>query len=448
VSVTFERTESHLSWGRVVRAAHDVARPRFQDELGAVVAKTATRPGRALAVGLGRSYGDSSLNPGGAVIAMSSLDRIDSFNCTTGVVRADAGVSLDTLIRVGLPRGFFPPVVPGTRFITLGGAIANDVHGKNHHRAGTLGNHVRRLALRRTNGDVHELYPNHPSGLFEATLGGLGLTGIIEWAEIALNRVPSSAIDAETIAFDSLSDFFALARESEPSHEYTVAWIDCTGLGRSLGRGIFTRGNHASEPSADVRQARGRVPCCAIPFECPAFTLGPLTLKVLNNAYFAMNKARAGKRRVDYGSFFFPLDGIAHWNRLYGRPGMYQYQCLVPPGTAPDAVAELLSQIAKCGEGSILAVLKTFGDQPSLGLLSFARPGTTLALDFRNRGQSTLTLLARLDAVVREVGGRLYPAKDGRIPAAMFAASFPRLSEFIPHVDPGLSSAFWRRVKP
>jgi FAD/FMN-containing dehydrogenase len=445
VSVTFERTESYLSWGRVVRATHDVARPRFHDELGAVTATTATMPGKALAVGLGRSYGDSSLNPGGAVIAMSSLDRVESFDCATGVVRADAGVSLDTLICIGLPHGFFPPVVPGTRFITLGGAVANDVHGKNHHRAGTLGNHVRQLALRRTNGEVHVLYPGHPSGLFEATLGGLGLTGIIEWAEIALRRVPGAAIDAETIAFGSLSDFFALARESEPSHEYTVAWIDCTGLSRSLGRGIFTRGNYAS---GDVRQVRRRVPRCAIPFECPAFTLGPLTLKMFNNIYFAVNKARAGKRRVDCGSFFFPLDGIAHWNRLYGRSGMYQYQCLVPPGTAADAVAELLSLIAKSGEGSILAVLKTFGDQPSLGLLSFAGPGTTLALDFRNRGQSTLALLARLDAVVHEAGGRLYPAKDGRIPAAMFAAGYPRLSEFIPHVDPGLSSAFWRRVKP
>jgi FAD/FMN-containing dehydrogenase len=445
VSVALERTESLLSWGRVLRATHDVARPRFHDELADVIATTARLPGKALAVGLGRSYGDSSLNPGGAVIAMSSLDRIESFDCATGVVRADAGVSLDTLIRISLPHGFFPPVVPGTRFVTLGGAIANDVHGKNHHRAGTLGNHVRRLALRRTDGEVHLLNSDHPSGLFKATLGGLGLTGVIEWAEIALRRVPGAALDTETIAFDSLYDFFALARESELSHEYTVAWIDCTGLGRSLGRGIFTRGNFAR---GDARRARSHIQRWSIPFECPAFTLGPLTLKVFNNIYFALNKLRAGKRRLDCGRFHFPLDGIAHWNRLYGRPGMYQYQCLVPPSTAPDAVAELLSQIAKSGEGSILAVLKTFGDQPSLGLLSFAGPGTTLALDFRNRGEVTLALLARLDAVVREAGGRLYPAKDGRIPAAMFAAGYPRLPEFIPHVDPGLSSAFWRRVKP
>jgi L-gulonolactone oxidase len=444
VSADFQPTTALLSWGRVLRASHNVARPRFRDELGALVRAAGAAPGKGLAVGLGRSYGDSGLNPDGAIIAMQMLDRIEFFDRSKGVVRADAGLSLEELIRIVLPRGFFPAVVPGTRFVTLGGAVANDVHGKNHHRAGTFGNHVRRLSLRRTNGDVLELHPGHPSGLFEATIGGLGLTGVVEWVELALRRAPGAAIDAETLAFGSLREFFALSAESEGTHEYSVAWIDCTGSGSSLGRGIFSRGNHAHETG----MLRGAARRLAVPFEFPSFTLGRVTLRAFNSAYFAAKKASAGKRRVQADGFFFPLDGIDHWNRLYGRPGMYQYQCLVPPAAASDAVAELLKQIAASGDGSILAVLKTFGDKEPVGLMSFARFGTTLALDFRNRGAATLALLARLDAIVAEAGGRLYPAKDGRIPAAMFAAGYPNLAKFATYVDPGLSSAFWRRVNP
>lgn len=430
----FRTTTDLTSWGRVAHPRQAVAWPRWRDELPGLL-----DGGGALAVGLGRSYGDSGLNPDGKVLAMRGLDRIHSFDAATGVLRADAGTSLDEIIRLGLPHGWLPAVAPGTRFVTLGGAIANDVHGKNHHREGTFGRHVRRLCLLRTDGSARELTPKDRTGLFAATVGGLGLTGVIAWAEIQLSPVPGAWMDSEDIAFHRLSEFFDLADESEATHAYTVAWIDCTTRG---GRGIFSRAN----PSADPNRALPEGVKATLPVDFPSFALNPLTLKAFNAFRFALKSAQAAKRQVHYEAFQFPLDAIGGWNRLYGPKGFYQYQCVIPPAAARDATAELLAEIARSGQGSFLAVLKTFGDAPSPGMLSFPMKGATLALDFQNRGESTLKLLARLDRVVLAAGGRLYPAKDGRISAEMFAAGYPRLGEFMTHRDPGLTSAFWRRV--
>jgi L-gulonolactone oxidase len=440
--IELRATDGLTSWGRVLRAPHAVTRPHWRDELAPALAAAADHPGGALAVGLSRSYGDSGLNPGGAVIAMTGLDRIHAFDPATGVLRADAGLSLDALIAFCLPHGWFPPVVPGTRFVTLGGAVANDVHGKNHHRAGTFGRHVRQLGLLRTDRTAHEIGPEDESGLFAATVGGLGLTGVIAWAELQLAPVPGAWLESEDIAFHSLDEFFALSEESESTHAYTVAWVDCVAAGRTLGRGVFSRANPAADPDRTLH----RPPRLAAPVDAPAGLLNPLTLRLFNAAYFRLKAARAGRRRAHYDGFFFPLDAVGAWNRIYGRPGFFQYQCALPAGAAQDAVAELLSQITRSGQGSFLAVLKTFGALDSPGMLSFPMRGATLALDFPNRGEATLKLLERLDAVVREAYGRLYPAKDGRISAAMFAAGYPRLAEFARHVDPKLTSAFWRRV--
>lgn len=435
-------TEQLSSWGRVHRAPHAVVRPNWRDELPAAATAAAAHPGGALAVGLCRSYGDSGLNPNGAAIAMARLDRVQAFDPATGVLRAEAGLSLDALIRLALPHGWFPPVVPGTKFVTLGGAIANDVHGKNHHRAGTFGRHVRRLGLLRTDGSLHEVGPEDETGLFAATVGGLGLTGLIAWAEIQLAPVSGARLDSEDIAFGGLDDFFQLSAESEATHAYTVAWVDCVAGGRALGRGVFSRANPSTDPDRTLHGA----PRLSVPGPAPAGLLNPVTLKAFNAVYYAVKALRAARRKVHYDSFFFPLDAIGDWNRLYGRAGFHQYQCVAPQSVARDAAAALLAQIARSGQGSFLAVLKTFGAIPSPGLLSFPMKGVTLALDFPNRGAATLNLLARLDAVVREAGGRLYPAKDGRIDKAMFQAGYPRLPEFTRHVDPGLSSGFWRRV--
>jgi len=439
----FRPTDRLQSWGRVTRPVQNVARPHFPDELPGEIDEARAEAPNLLAVGKLRSYGDSNLNPDGAVIDMTGLDRIHSFDAETGILRADAGLSLDSLIRSVVPQGFFPAVVPGTRFVTLGGAVANDVHGKNHHRFGTFGNHVRRLSLRRSDGSRIEAGRGTSNGLFEATIGGLGLTGLIEWVEIELRRVPGTSIDAENIAFSSLDEFFALSESSVETHEYTVSWIDCTKVeGRSV-RGIFTRGNHSAYPGRLLHPAR---PSLGIPVEFPRFSLNPLTLKLFNSLYYRMGRAGAGRDLVHYAPFFFPLDAISNWNRLYGRSGMYQYQCVIPPTDAEAVTAELLRRIASSGAGSFLAVLKTFGDRVSPGMLSFPREGTTLALDFRNRGLPTIALLGELDDVVREAGGRLYPAKDGRMSAAMFQSGYPQLAEFSAHVDPHFSSAFWRRV--
>lgn len=443
MSPVFRTTSGLRSWGRVTRGLHAVTRPGWRDELAAAVGAAGAHAGGGLAIGLSRSYGDSGLNPGGAVIAMAGLGRIHSFDARAGLIRADAGLSLDGLIRAVVPRGWFPPVVPGTKYVTLGGAVANDIHGKNHHRAGTFGRHVTKLGLLRTDGSFHEIRPGDQ--LFAATVGGLGLTGVIAWVELQLAPMASARLEAETIAFGSLADFFRLATESEPTHAYTVAWIDCTQSGANLGRGIFSRANPSAVPDRTLHPV---APRRRFPVEAPSFALNPLTLKAFNLAYYAAGKLKAGRASVHYDPFFFPLDAVADWNRLYGAAGMYQYQCVIPPDAAPDAVRELLVQIARSGEGSFLAVLKTFGALASPGLLSFPMEGATLALDFRNRGDVTLALFDRLDSVVREARGRLYPAKDGRIGRAMFIDGYPGLAAFQASLDPGLSSGFWRRVQP
>lgn len=430
-----------LPWGRTPRTPMRVARPAFPDELVALVKQGAEPPHGLLAGGLRRSYGDSCLNDGGALIEMTGLDRFIRFDRSSGLLEAEAGVSLAEILKLAIPAGFFLPVTPGTKFVTLGGAIANDVHGKNHHRAGTFGRWIRNLSLLRSDGSEHVLADDDSTGLFAATVGGLGLTGVITRATLQLVPIASSNMAAETIPFGNLGEFFALSAQSDASHDYTVAWIDCLAKGDNLGRGIFTRARHASDGELLVKPPGGP----AVPFDAPGILLNRLSIAAFNEAYFRL-AGRARQDTVSYAPFFYPLDAIGGWNRLYGSRGFYQYQSVVPPGLAADATAEMLRTIAGAGQGSFLAVLKTFGDVASPGLLSFPRQGTTLALDFANRGGSTLALLDKLDAIVREAGGRLYPAKDGRLPPAMFRAGYPALDRFTPQMDPGMSSTFWRRM--
>ena len=380
--------------------------------------------------GQGRSYGDSCLNEGGVLLATGALDRFISFDERTGVLRCEAGVTLGAILELAVPRGFFLPVLPGTKHVSVGGAIANDIHGKNHHRSGTFGRHVRRLELMRSDGPRRELGPGDE--LFAATVGGLGLTGLINWAELQLRRVPGPCIRTEAVPFRSLDEFQQLTRDSDERWEYTVAWIDSVS---STPRGVFLRGEHVE---GAVRRSKRRL---RVPVDLPAFTLNRYTVTVFNRVY--RWATRPGTRVVHYDPFFFPLDSVEDWNRIYGRPGFFQFQCVVPEiGT----VESLLTRVARAGSGSFLSVLKTFGDVPSAGMLSFPRKGFTLALDFANRGPETFALLEQLETEVREAGGALYPAKDARMSRATFLASAPRLAEFEPHIDPAFSSSFWRRV--
>ncbi len=399
--------------------------------------------GTALPYGNGRSYGDSCLNPDGTLLHVRSLDRYMAFDLATGVLQCEAGVTLAEILDLAVPQGWFLPVTPGTRYVTIGGAIANDVHGKNHHRAGTFGHHVLRFELLRSDGSRTVLAPGDASGLFEATVGGLGLTGVITWAEIRLRRVPGPWMEAESIRFGHLDEFFALSAESAASHEYTVAWVDCLAQGRSLGRGHFLRADHAPGEAGAATPRSSRLSMPVVP---PISLVNGFSLKPFNWLYYHRQLTRTKRGSSHYVPYFYPLDGIAHWNRMYGPRGFLQHQCVLPPAAARDGIADMLKAIARSGTGSFLAVLKEFGDRSSLGMLSFPRPGTTLALDFPNAGEETFRLLDRLDAIVAEAGGAVYPAKDARMSGALFRDAFPQWRAFSQYIDPRFSSGLWRRV--
>lgn len=424
------------SWGRLSRDGHRVVGLHERARLADLV-RNSVLPG--LVYGNGRSYGDVCLNPGGTLWTARGLDRFIAFDAESGIIECEAGVLLKEIIDVALPRGWFPPVVPGTQFVTVGGAIANDVHGKAHHAAGSFGDHVLAFDLLRTDGALLRCSPQENRDWFEATVGGLGLTGIITRARLQLRRVDGPWLDAETIPFGSLERFFELSAQAARSFEYTVSWIDCvSGVG---GRGVFFQGNHAARRDhPPARRAR------RFPPTPPVSLVNGLSLRVFNHLYYGLQKAKRGRGEQHYLPFFFPLDNLLEWNRMYGPRGFYQYQSVVPPAVALDATRAMLREISAAGLGSFLAVLKTFGERPSLGMLSFPMPGTTLALHFPNGGDRTLQLFGRLNAIVREAGGRLYPAKDACMPRDLFERGYPRLAEFLRFRDPGLSSAMSRRL--
>ncbi len=420
------------SWGRLGAHAHTLHSLADRSRVPAMLA--ADRNG--LASGMGRSYGDVGLNPGGILWDMRPLDRFIAFDEQAGLLRCEAGTLLRDIQRLCVPRGWMLPVVPGTQLVTVGGAIANDVHGKNHHVHGSFGDQVSRLTLARTDGSLEELRPGDVR--FAATVGGLGLTGVIVEAELKLRRIRGPWLAVETLPYRDLAEFFDLADASEAGWEHTVSWVDC--LNRA-GRGIFMRANHADlqRPAPLARRER------RVPFVPPVSLVNPLSLRAFNTAYYALKQARTSGVQ-HYEPFFHPLDALHDWNRIYGPKGFYQYQCVLPRERGRAGVQALLEATARAGMGSFLAVLKTFADRPSAGMLSFAQPGVTLALDFPNHGDATLKLFERLDAIVADTGGRLYPAKDARMPRALFEAGYPRLPEFLPHRDPGISSAMSRRL--
>lgn len=390
--------------------------------------------------GLGRSYGDSCLNGGGWLLDVLGLDRFIAFDRDQGVVRCESGVTLADLLSLVVPAGWFPPVLPGTRWVTVGGAVANDIHGKSHHVDGTFGTHVRCFELLRSTGERLRCAPDENVELFRATIGGLGLTGVITWVEMQLRRVPGPCIAAEEIRYESLDDFFSLSLASI-GRRYSVAWVDALARGSELGRGVFIHGDHTGEPCRRRGLGNGML---RVPVDAPFSVLTGITARAFNVAYYRL---RSQRRRLvtHYEPFFFPLDAVRDWNRLYGRRGFVQYQCVVPL-RHPEALAALLERISQAGEASFLTVLKRFGDVPSPGLLSFPRPGYTAAFDFRFRGAPTLALLEDLDGIVRTAAGAVYPAKDARMSAASFRAFFPEWERFSESVDPAFSSSFWRRV--
>jgi FAD/FMN-containing dehydrogenase len=350
-----------------------------------------------------------------------------SFDPTTGWLRCEAGVTLEEIIRTFGPRGFFPPVVPGTQFVTVAGALANDIHGKNHHVDGTFAQHVRRVELLTASGDVVSCDDDHERELFEATAGGLGLTGLILALDLKLQPIASPFIELESIRVENLDRFFEVSQQSG-GFSHTVSWIDCIQGGKAMGRGIFMRGRHASPETdaATIKASAGGRPF-QVPMDAPGWLMNGLSMRLFNAAYFRKHPRGQKNALVHYAPFFFPLDAIGGWNRIYGKRGMLQYQLVVPPDPEHRAVRAVLETVTRAGQASFLSVIKEFGDSIRGGL-SFPRPGCTLALDFPNTGRPLLELLNRLDDIVADAGGRVYLGKDARLSRDKFRRMYPEWS--------------------
>jgi len=435
-------SQALYSWGRYPRAPQTAHASTWQSDLPALHAAVTQAHGSTLAFGNGRSYGDSCLAASDQVLHMGSLDRFIHTDWQHGIIRVEAGITLAQILAVAIPHGFFLPVTPGTQFATVGGAIANDVHGKNHHLRGTFGRHVSRFGLLRHGQEQLTCSPTENIELFCATIGGLGLTGVIQWAELQLMPVKASQINSTVVRFANLAEFFTLSAELDHQHEYSVAWIDCLAKGTDTGRGVFIVGDHARYGSLDLDE-RSRL---SVPLTPPISLINNLSLRAFNSTYWHMHPAQRSQRRSAYEPFFYPLDRIHHWNRIYGRNGFQQYQCVIPDANAEVAMRELLGAIADSGQGSFLAVLKRCGDIASPGLLSFPLPGTSLALDFPQSSELEKNLFPRLDSIVRTAAGRLYPAKDAHMTGSDFRQAYPAWEQLEALRDPSLMSRFWKRV--
>ncbi len=419
------RVQRLSGWGRFPQVACHLLTPSTTSE-----AVTACQTASSLiARGNGRSYGDSALNAA-ATVSTLRLNRLLAFDDATGLLTAEAGLTLDDLLSLMVPRGWFPPVTPGTRFVTLGGMVAADVHGKNHHVDGSFGNHVTCLELLLSDGQVVSCAATENAELFFATIGGMGLTGVILTVTLRLRRIETPWILQETIRCGDLDETMGCFVDSA-SWTYSVAWIDCLATGTHRGRSLLYRGEHALRDSLPdrLRCSVIQVPetrRLRVPYDLPSWTLNGWTIRAFNEVYF--RRSRLGQRLVDYETFFYPLDAILEWNRIYGARGFVQYQCVMPDSTSRQGLLSLLEVISTARAGSFLAVLKQFGQQGP-GLLSFPMPGYTLALDF-SATAATFSLLLHLDRIVTECGGRLYLAKDARMGAELMRRSYPGFERF------------------
>jgi decaprenylphospho-beta-D-ribofuranose 2-oxidase len=445
---TDERSASRrllTGWGRTAPSAGTVIRPEghgaLSDLLGsrgktgsrATLERPSVHPSRGnlIARGLGRSYGDAAQCAGGIVIDTSCFDSIGPIDPVTGSVEVGGGVSLDELIRRALPLGWFVPVSPGTRQVTIGGAIAADVHGKNHHRDGSFGAHLTNLTLVTPTG-TRTVSPDSDSELFWATAGGMGLTGVIVQATLRMIRVETSWMSVDAQRFEDLDDLMAVMESSDETYRYSVAWVDCTSRRRGLGRSLLTRGDHAPESALgpaqrDVAVTLPRVPRLRVPMAAPGGLVNRGTVRAFNELWFRKSPRVESGAMQPLASFFYPLDSVTDWNLLYGRSGLVQYQFAVGPEHV-ETVRRAVAMGAASGVPSTLAVMKRFGP-PSPGPLSFPIEGWTVALDFAVGPAGLPTLLDRLDELVVGAGGRVYLAKDARLSPERLAAMYPRIGE-------------------
>jgi len=429
------------SWGNLFQPDQDRSRYQWRGE-------SLPQTGHMLLpIGNRRSYGDVCVCEGGTVVETAELNRFSSFDVGHGIVRCDAGVTLLDLARLVVPHGWFLPVTPGTSFVTVGGAVANDVHGKNHHKVGSFGCFVRRFGLLRSDQQELVCSPVDNPELFAATLGGLGLTGIITWVEMSLLKIRSTDLTVHTESFDTLQQFVEISDKAHSDNDYCVSWIDCSGASTGECRGVFFRADHSNDRNARFNAEQFHD---FVGPSIPALVgkiypiINPLSVRLFNNLYRFKHRHRQTKSQSMF-QYFYPLDALQHWNRLYGKDGFYQFQCVVPRQRL-DAVEHMLKIIRQSGQGSFLSVLKIMGDIQSKALIGFSRPGITLALDFPNRGARTVALMQQLENCVVEASGAIYPAKDSLMSAQNFKQFYPRWQELERLRDPVFSSSFWRRV--
>ncbi len=393
--------------------------------------KTETREqAKAIPRGMGRSYGDSSLSD--TVVSTLQHNCILDFDSNNGVVTVESGVVLSELLEIIIPKGWFMPATPGTRYVTIGGMVASDVHGKNHHCDGSFGRHIKQLTLLTGDGEKLLCSSTDNSELFYATIGGMGLTGIILEITFSLLAIDTAYIRQESIRVKNIHEAMEVFEASE-DWTYSVAWIDCIAKGDSLGRSIIMRGEHAATSELDIQQSKKPLQLTpkkkrSVPFNFPSFALNPISIKLFNNLYYRKVPAGTTKEIIDYNTFFYPLDALLNWNRIYGKAGFVQYQFVLPKETSKEVMPEILKHIADAGSGSFLAVLKLFGKEDK-GLLSFPREGYTLALDFPATS-ATFTLLNKLDEIVHQAEGRIYLTKDSRLQARWMKSGYEHLSTF------------------
>ncbi len=417
-------TDKISGWGRYPGMQASILSPRSLAELSSHFQSAAGESFQGITRGLGRSYGDSSL--ANQVIQTRHLDNFISFDESTGVLCCHAGVSLGAILDNIAARGWFIPVVPGTRFVTVGGAIASDIHGKNHHIDGSFSRHLISMRLMLASGEVINCSETEHAEIYHATCGGMGLTGVVVDASLQLRRISSAFVNQQGIKTNNLRECFDQI-EAQNSAHYSVAWLDCMAQGEDLGRALLFLGEHCSDDERDQRQKR-RNPTVNIPFTTPGLLLNRYSMRLFNRLYYKAAGRPEHSSRIHYKKYFFPLDSISNWNRLYGGRGFLQYQFVLPPETAYQGIHEILCRITAAGKGSFLSVLKKFGEA-NANLLSFPTSGYTLTLDFKYEAD-LLPLLEQLDTLVLHHGGRLYLAKDARMSEAVFKSSYPRWQEF------------------
>jgi decaprenylphospho-beta-D-ribofuranose 2-oxidase len=435
-------------WGRYPVQTCELERPERYADLRSDAASLIAR-------GQGRSYGDAALNENGRVMLTERVNRLLDFDVKNGILLAEAGVTLAEILDVIVPKGWFLPVTPGTKFVSLGGCVATDVHGKNHHHVGSFGEHVVSVELILADGSRAECTPAENSELFWATVGGMGLTGIIGEVTLKLIPIPSAYMMVQHHAADELEQLFQHLQNPAIDDHYTVAWIDSLANGKDLGRGIAMCGHHAAvqELPADFGNSLASKPerKRSVPFDLPVWVLNPMSIGAFNALYYQRESSKHQPYLISYDPYFYPLDAIGHWNRLYGKRGFVQYQCVIPERCSFDGIKALLQALSGSRRPSFLAVLKRLGAQ-GRGMLSFPISGYTLALDLPIRDDGLFALLNKLDEIVLQYGGRVYLAKDARLSAASFRTMYPRYDEWLKiknAIDPDgrFSSSLARRLQ-